>query len=200
MLLDARTAVEVAGVVFGLVYVWLAIRENPWCWPFGIANAALFIVVFAHARIYSNAALQAVYVVVSVYGWYEWLHGGSDHGRLAVSRAPSRWLAGLAAAATVASVALGLFLSLRTDAALPFPDAATTAFSLAAQWMATRKWLENWLVWIAVDVVYVALNVSQQLYFAAGLYATFLVLAVFGFREWRTSMHAREAAGAEAAT
>jgi nicotinamide mononucleotide transporter len=180
----------VAGVVFGLLYVLLAIRENPWCWPFGIANAALFLVVFSQARIYGAAALQAVYVVVSVYGWYEWLHGGAGHGRLAVSRAPRRWLAGLLAAGTLGALALGLFLRHRTDAALPFPDAATTAASLAAQWMATRKWLESWLLWIAVDAAYVAMYASQRLYPTAGLYAAFLVLAVLGHREWRRSMAA----------
>ena len=188
--MDAHSAAEIAGVVFGVLYVWLAIRESPWCWPFGIANAALFLVVFAHARLYGAAALQAVYVVVSVYGWYEWLHGGVGHGRLAVSRTPRRWLAGLGAAATVVAVAVGLFLKHRTDAALPFTDGATTAFSLAAQWMATRKWVENWLVWIAVDVVYVAMYVSQGLLPTAGLYAAFLVLAIFGYREWRASMGA----------
>ncbi|HEX9185944.1 MAG TPA: nicotinamide riboside transporter PnuC, partial [Vicinamibacteria bacterium] len=113
-----------AGVVLGVAYVLLAIRENPWCWPLGIGNAALFLVVFFEARIYSNAALQALYVVLSFYGWYEWRHGGKGHGRLAVSRAPARWLASLAAAAVLASVGLGLFLRHRTDAALPFPDAA----------------------------------------------------------------------------
>jgi nicotinamide mononucleotide transporter len=187
VLVETRTAVEIAGVAFGVTYVWLAIRENPWCWPFGIVNAALFLVVFAQARIYSNAALQAVYVVVSFYGWYEWLHGGKDHGRLAVSRTPLPWLFSLAAAGAVGSLALGLFLRHRTDAALPFSDAATTAFSLVAQWMATRKWLENWLVWIAVDVVYVVMYVSQGLLPTAGLYAAFLVLAAFGYREWRAS-------------
>jgi len=188
--LDAHSAAEIAGVFFGVLYVWLAIRESPWCWPFGIANAVLFLVVFAHARLYGAAALQAVYVVVSVYGWYEWLHGGAGHGRLAVSRAPRRWLGGLGAAATVVAVAVGLFLKHRTDAALPFTDGATTAFSLAAQWMATRKWVENWLVWIAVDVAYVAMYVSQRLFPTAGLYAAFLVLAIVGYREWRASMGA----------
>ena len=120
--------------------------------------------------------------MVSFYGWHEWRHGGKDHGRLAVSRTPWRWLAGLAAAGgRWPRVALGLFLKHRTDAALPFPDAATTAFSLVAQWMTTRKWLENWLVWIGVDVVYVAMYVSQRLFPTAGLYAAFLVLAVLGY-------------------
>jgi nicotinamide mononucleotide transporter len=174
--LDARTAVEVAGVVFGVLYVLLAIRENPWCWPVGIANAALFLVVCASARIYGAAGLQAVYVMVSVYGWYEWLHGGAGHGRLAVSRTPGRWAAGLAVFGVAGSVALGL--------------AAVTAFSLVAQWMATRKWLENWLVWIVLNVANVAICVSQRLYPMSALYAVFLVLAVFGYREWRSSMRA----------
>jgi nicotinamide mononucleotide transporter len=181
---------EILGVVFGLLFVLLAIRESPWCWPFGIANAALFLVVFGHARLYGAAALQAVYVVVSIYGWYEWLHGGAGHGRLPVSRTPTRWRLSLVALGAAGSLALGLVLKLRTDAALPFSDAATTSFSLVAQWMATRKWLENWLVWIAVDLVYVAMYVSQGLLPTAGLYAAFLVAAVFGYREWRGSLAA----------
>jgi nicotinamide mononucleotide transporter len=135
-----------------------------------------------------------VYVVVSVYGWYEWLHGGEGKGELHVSRMPPRWAGALLVAGAAGTVALGLFLKHRTDAALPFPDAGTTAFSLVAQWMATRKWLENWLVWMVVDVVYVAMNVSQRLYGAAGLYGAFLVLAFVGLREWRTSMAARRVA------
>jgi nicotinamide mononucleotide transporter len=178
---------EVAGALFGLAYVLLAIRENAWCWPIGVGNAALFLVVYGHTRLYANAALQAVYLVVSLYGWYSWLHGGKDRGRLAVSRTPRAWLLGLGAAGAVFTAGLGLFLQLRTDAALPYSDAATTGFSLVAQWMATRKWLENWLVWIAVDAGYVALCLSQRLFAMAALYAAFLVMACFGYREWRAS-------------
>jgi nicotinamide mononucleotide transporter len=138
-------------------------------------------------------------VVVSVYGWYEWLYGGEGKGELHVSRTPPSWAAGLAAAGVVATIAFGLFLRHRTDAALPFPDAGTTAFSLVAQWMATRKWLESWLVWVAVDVVYVAMYVSQGLYLTSSLYAVFLVLAFVGVREWRASMAAHAAAPRTAA-
>jgi len=179
--------------------VWLAICENSWCWPIGIGNALLFLVVYAQARIYGGAGLQAVYVAVSIYGWYEWLHGGAGHGRLLVSRTPARWAVALGLAGVAASVALGLLLEHRTDAALPFPDAAVTAFSLVAQWMATRKWLENWLVWMVLNVANVAICLSQRLYPMAALYAVFLVLAVFGLREWRASLGGGKAAGAEAA-
>lgn len=170
----------------------LAIRESPWCWPVGIVNAALFLVVYGYARLYGAAGLQVVYLLVSFYGWHQWLHGGRGHGRLAVSRTPAAWAAGLAAAGAAATLGIGLLLRHRTDAALPFPDAATTSFSLVAQWMATRKWLESWFLWIVVDAGYVALCVSQRLQAMAALYAAFLVLAVFGYREWRRSL-AREA-------
>jgi nicotinamide mononucleotide transporter len=152
------------------------------------------------ARIYGAAGLQAVYVVVSVYGWYQWRHGGAGHGRLEVSRTPAAWAAGLAVFGALASLALGLVLKHRTDDALPFADAAVTAFSLVAQWMATRKWLENWLLWIVLNVSNVAICVSQRLYPMAALYAFFLVLAVFGFREWSRSMRAGERATPAAAT
>lgn len=180
-------ALEIAGALFGLAYVLLAIRENVWCWPVGIANAALFLVVCAHARLYGAAGLQAVYLLVSIYGWHQWLHGGRGHGRLSVSRIPPAWAAGLLAVGLAVTVGLGLVLDLRTDAALPYPDAATTAFSLVAQWMATRKWLENWLLWIVVDLGYVAICLSQRLYPMAALYAVFLVMAILGYREWRAS-------------
>lgn len=191
--LDGFGLAEWAGAALGAVYVWLAIRESPWCWPFGIANVGLFLVVFAHARLYGAAALQAVYVLLSIYGWYEWLHGGSGRGRLAVSRTPPRWVPALFAAGLFGSLGLGLLLKLRTNEALPWSDAAATAFSLVAQLMATRKWLENWLVWIAVDAVYVAMYISQRLYPTAALYAVFLVMAALGYREWRTSLRAATA-------
>ncbi len=152
---------------------------------------------YANARIYGAAGLQAVYIVVSVYGWYEWLHGGAGHGRLVVSRTPAAWAAGLAVVGVAASLALGLVLKERTNDALPFADAAVTAFSLVAQWMATRKWLENWLLWIVLNVSNVAICISQGLYPMSALYAFFLVLAVFGFREWSRSM--REAGPAPVA-
>jgi len=185
------------GAALGAAYVILAIRQIPWCWPIGIANAVLFLVVYVNARLYGAAGLQAVYVVVSVYGWHEWRHGGAGHGRLAVSRTPPAWAMGLAVSGAFAALALGLVLKDRTNDALPFADAAVTAFSLVAQWMATRKWLENWLLWIVLNVSNVAICLSQGLYSMSVLYAFFLVLAVGGFREWSRSM--REAGVAPAA-
>jgi nicotinamide mononucleotide transporter len=182
---------EVAGVAFGVVAVWLTVKENVWCWPTGLVNVVLSGVVFAQARLYADMGLQAVYVALCLYGWYAWLHGGKDHGVLHVSRTPGAAATALAAGGVAFAGALGFFLRSHTDAALPFWDAATASFSLVAQWMQTRKWIENWMVWIAVDAVYVGMYVVKGLFLMAGLYAVFLGLAVAGLLAWRRSAPVR---------
>jgi nicotinamide mononucleotide transporter len=175
---------EAGGVVFGILSVWLTTRENVWCWPTGLVNVGLFIIVFAQAKLYADMGLQVVYVALCLYGWYEWLHGGPGHGALRVSRTPRAAGLALAGAGTVFAIVLGAALGRHTDAALPFLDSTTTSFSLVAQWMQTRKWLETWVVWIAVDVVYVGMYVYKQLHLTAVLYTIFLALAVMGRRAW----------------
>ena len=185
---------EAVGVAFGIAGVWLTVRQSIWCWPIGLVNVTLFAFVFFRARLYGAAVLQLVYVALSLYGWYRWQHPGPDQQELPVSWTPRRWSVGLGIAGGLLAAGLGMFLKYRTDAALPLLDGATTSFSLVAQWMTTRKWIDNWLVWIAVDVVYVGMYLSQRLYPTAGLYVAFLVLAALGFREWRRGIEAPDGA------
>jgi nicotinamide mononucleotide transporter len=189
---------EIAAFLFGVLAVWLTTRENPWCWPLGLVNVALSGIVFYEARLYADTGLQGVYFALCLYGWYAWLRGGEHHGALAVSRAPRRWLAGLAAAGALFAVLFGFALRRFTDASIPFWDSSTTAFSLVAQALQTRKWIENWPLWIAVDVVYVGMYVYKSLFLMAGLYLIFLALAVLGHREWTRSLAARERAATAA--
>jgi nicotinamide mononucleotide transporter len=179
---------ETLGVVTGIAGVWLTIRQNAWCWPVGIVSVSLFAVIFFEARLYGSAALQLAYVALSVYGWYAWKHPGTGERELPVTRTPGAWRWLLGGAALAGTAGVGVFLHDRTDAVLPFVDAGTTSFSLAAQVMATRKWIENWAVWIAVDVIYAGMYLSQGLYQTAGLYVVFLALAVLGYREWQGTM------------
>jgi nicotinamide mononucleotide transporter len=181
---------EIAAVAFGVAAVWLTTRENPWCWPLGLVNVALSAVVFYEARLYADTGLQAVYFGLCLYGWYAWLRGGPGQGALAVSRAPRRWLVLLCGIGLAAAVLLGLALRRFTDASLPFWDSSTTAYSLVAQALQTRKWIENWPLWIVVDVVYVGMYVYKSLFLMAGLYLVFLALAVLGLAEWRKSIAA----------
>jgi nicotinamide mononucleotide transporter len=178
---------EITAALFGAVAVYLAARENVWSWPTAIVNVSLYTIVFFQSRLYADMGLQVVYLVLSIYGWYNWLHGGAQRSTLHVTRAPPRLLLGLVAFVAVASYALGATLAAKTNAALPYLDSALTVTSLVGQWMMTRKILENWLLWIAVDIVYVPMFLSRGLAATAVLYAVFLILAVLGFVEWRRS-------------
>ena len=187
---------EQAAALFGVIGVWLSVKEKVWAWPAGIVNVSLYAIVFWRARLYADTGLQVVYLVLSIYGWYEWLYGGANRTALRVTRTPPREAALLAAAAVLLALAMGTALSRGTDASLPWLDSSLTAASLAAQWLLTRKRLENWLVWIAADAVYVGMFLYKGLRLTAVLYAIFLVLAVLGLREWRRSLRAAAASGA----
>ena len=176
---------ETLAVVFGIVSVFLSVRENIWSWPTAIVNVTLYIFVFYRARLYADMGLQVVYIAISVYGWYEWLHGGEDKSELAVSRVTPRLAATLAAIGLASAAVLGTLLARMTNAALPYLDSTTTATSLIAQWMMARKILENWLVWVAVDVVYIGMFLFKSLRLTALLYAVFLLLSAAGYVRWR---------------
>ena len=180
---------EGLAAAFGVVSVYLSTRQNIWSWPTAIVNVALYTIVFYQGRLYGQMGLQPIYLVLSVYGWYQWLHGGAQRSELRVTRASPRLLALLGVLNLAAWMALAAILR-RTDAALPWLDALLATTSLIAQWMMTRKILENWILWIAVDVVYVPTFISQGLYATAMLYAAFLVLALMGVVEWRRSITA----------
>lgn len=181
-------SLEIVAVVVTLLAVYLTARQIIWCWPLGMVSVTLYALVFYHAKLYADMGLQGLYFALAVYGWWAWLHGGQDHGKLAVSRASPRMMGTLALIGAVAAIVLGQTLYRLTDASLPFMDSALTSFSIVAQWMQTRKKLEAWLIWLAVDVFYVGMFLYKGLYPTASLYAVFLYLAVMGFVEWRRSM------------
>lgn len=168
--------------------VYLGVRQNIWVWPTGIVGVALYAIVFYDSKLYADMGLQVFYVAAQVYGWWAWLHGGQGGSALAVTRTPRAWLYGFLMGGAALSFVLGLLLRTYTDAALPYLDSTLSAYSVVAQWQMTRKWIENWLIWIAVDVAYIGLFLYKELYPTAVLYAVFLVLCTLGWREWRRSM------------
>lgn len=180
---------EAVGFVTGGWCVWLTVRQHIANWPIGIASNVFYIVVLRQAHLYADMTLQVVYVVLGVLGWYWWLHGGRDSGRLDVSRTPPAVWGALCLLATVATAGMTLFLRHIHDSA-PFWDALTTVLSLVAQYMLTKKLLENWLVWMTADVIYVGLYVYKHLYLTAGLYVLFFGLCVLGLSQWRRTVRA----------
>jgi nicotinamide mononucleotide transporter len=182
------SCLELVAVLFGIVSVFLSVREKIWSWPTALVNVALYFVLFYETGLYSDMGLQAVYFVLSLYGWYEWLYGGAGRTTLTVSRTPPRLWAILIAIAIVFWAILGRLTSGLPGVALPYVDAATATTSLVAQYMMTRKLLENWALWIAVDVVYIGMFIFKGLYLTAGNYAVYLGLAVLGHIAWKRSL------------
>jgi nicotinamide mononucleotide transporter len=178
---------EVFGFVTGGVCVWLTVRQQIWSWPVGLANNVFFIALFFNARLFADMTLQFIYIVLGVLGWYWWLRGGERRSRLRVSRATPATLAVLAALVAATTWGLTLFLRSVGDAA-PFLDALTTTLSLAAQYLLTRKLIENWYIWITADIIYIWLYANRGLPLTAVLYALFLGLCLLGLREWRRSL------------
>lgn len=187
------SCIELVASVFGAVSVFLSVRQKLLAWPTAIVNVALYALIFGRAGYYSDAGLQLVYLGLSVYGWYHWRFGGADRTELPVTRARRREWVVAGGGALVLWLVLGLITSRLPHAQRPWIDAALTSTSLAAQWLMTRKVLENWLLWIAVDVIYVPLWYTAGLPLTAALYAVFLVLAVMGWVQWRRDLCAREA-------
>ena len=180
--------VEPVAAFFGLVAVILVVRQNIWCWPTGLVQVALYVFVFFQVKLYSDVLLHMIYVVVQIYGWYHWLHGGADHGELPVSKLGNPARMGWIAAALAGTIGWGYLMQTTTDAAIPFGDAFTTATSLIAMWLQARKRIETWYFWIAVDVVAIGIYYVKGLYWTSGLYVVFLVLCIVGLVSWQRSL------------
>ena len=184
-------SLEVVAVAITLIAVYLTARQIIWCWPLGMVSVSLYAIVFYEARLYADMGLQGLYFLMAAYGWWAWLHGGEDHGELEVTTASTRTRVLVVTIGLASGILLGQALNRYTDASLPFMDSIITTFSIAAQLLQTRKILEAWLVWLAVDVFYVGMFLYKGLYPTAALYALFLYLAALGFVKWRRSMEAR---------
>ena len=179
------SALELVSFVLAVITVVLNIRQTHWAWLFAIASSAMYSVVFYGARLYGDMGLQGVVIVVSVWGWYQWLHGGAHKTPLGVTRSSAiesafgmaGWLAGFAL--------LAWFLSRYTNTDVPYIDGFLTAGSLLGQVLLSRKKVENWIVWIVVDILYVWLYWHKNLTLTAILYGVFVVLATIGLVRWR---------------
>ncbi len=175
---------EVLGFTTGAVCVVLAVLRNVWTYPIGLANNLVFLGLFAVNGLYATAGLQIVFAVLGVHGWLRWTRGVEQDARYIGSTPAGAVLplvlAGLAAAAVLAWVLASL-----TDSTVAIPDAAATAGSLAAQYMLNRKWIQNWFVWLGVDIGYVWLYLVTGLTLTAVLYAGFAALTITGYLSWR---------------
>ncbi|GAB2530007.1 nicotinamide riboside transporter PnuC [Rufibacter soli] len=190
---NVETVTEVVGVITGLLCVWLAARQNIWTFPVALVSVLLYIMVFFDARLYADMGLQVMFAVLNIYGWYMWLHKGSQRAERPVTRMTKKQWGWLLLFVPAFTLVLGLYLHHNTNADLAYWDSATTAVSLGAQWLMSRKKLENWLIWIVVDAVYVPIYIYKELYPTALLYFLYLALAWWGYVDWKKSLNAKVA-------
>jgi len=196
MTFDWKQAVEILTVITGLLSVYYAVKEDNRTWSIGIVNALLFGVVFFVDHYYINVGLQALYVVYNLYSWRMWLHGGPKRTPPSPAATPRpAWLLLLLAAAAFTAL-FGWVFATFTNGRLTYGDALTTALSLVAQYALTRKWLENWWIWITANLIYMGLFVASQTYWLAALQVAYIALSYSGWQRWRAEIRSRPGAGA----
>ena len=179
------TPLELISFVLAVITVVLNIRRVHWAWLFAIVSSATYGAVFYNAKLYGDMGLQGVFITVSVWGWYQWLHGGASREPLPVTPSTPKSLVYCAIGWAVGFAILALFLDRYTDTDVPNIDGFLTAGSLVGQFLLSRKKVENWIVWIFVDILYVGLFVYKELTLTAILYAVFVVLAAIGLVVWQ---------------
>jgi nicotinamide mononucleotide transporter len=179
------TWLEVAGFVLSVGMVMCNMRVNPLGWPLAIASSLLYALLFAHSKLYGEASLQLFFVAVAGWGWWQWLRGrGSDGTALKVHRMTRRQALAIGIGTVAAWPLLALTLARFTDSDVPWLDALPTVGSIAGQFLLGRKLIENWPVWLAVNLVSVALFSVKALWLTVVLYAVFALLSIAGWRAW----------------
>ncbi|MCC9137224.1 nicotinamide riboside transporter PnuC [Pontibacter silvestris] len=186
--LKVISAYEAVGWITGIACVWLAAKQNVWTWPLGIVSTGLYVVVFYSVRLYADMGLNAFYFITSIYGWYIWLYGGKNHTGRKVGRVRKKEMLLLSVTGLIFTLGLGYFLENYTDADLSYTDSATTAVSLVGYWMMAKKQIENWVVWLVVDVVYVGVYAYKGLYLTSFLYFIYLILCIKAYADWKEEL------------
>jgi nicotinamide mononucleotide transporter len=183
------TWLEIAAVALALAMVACNIREIHWGWPLAAASSALYFALFWRSKLYGDASLQVFFAVLAAWGWYQWLRGRrGDGSALRPVRLSAQGLAATVLAAAALWPLTGYFLDTYTDTDVPWWDAFPTAVSVVGQFLLGRKYIENWAVWIVVNVVSVGLFAYKGLWLTVGLYALFIGLSVAGWRAWRARL------------
>ncbi len=180
------TWIEVVAFVVSLWMVGCEMRVHPLAWPLAMLSSLLYALLFADSRLYGEASLQLFFVVMSMWGWWQWLRGhGSDGGALVVHRATPRVAWTALVLTLLAWPAVAWLLHRYTDSDVPWLDALPTVGSVVGTWLLGRKFIENWFVWMAVNAFSVALFGYKHLWLTLILYVIFTILSVAGWRAWR---------------
>ena len=187
--MELKLILQIVGIALGLLYLWLEYKANIWLWIVGMLMPCVHCVLYYKSGLYADSAMQAYYIVAGLYGLGVWLVGHKRSKKpLEIANTPVRLILPLVLVYTALHAAIYFVLVRFTDSSVPFWDSMTTAMSMVAMWLLSRKYIEQWLVWLVVDAVTVGLYVYKGIPFTAGLYMLYTSLAVVGYLRWRKMM------------
>ena len=183
--------IELLGTAVGIVYLWQEYHASIHLWITSIIMPAIYLYVYYNAGLYADFGINIYYLAIALYGWLAWRYNFSLRGRkgnskeLAISHIERKRLPVLAVLFLLLWAGIALILTSFTDSTVPLSDAFTTSLSIVGMYMLARKYVEQWCVWLIVDIASSALYVYKELYFTAALYAVYAIIAIFGYRKWK---------------
>lgn len=186
--MDFKLLLQIVGVVLGLIYLWLEYKANIWLWVVGVIMPVVHGTLYFKSGLYADCSMQVYYILAGIYGLLAWSYGAKRKGKkqaLEISRTPLAVWVAIVGVYALLHAAIYLVLTNFTDSSVPFWDSFTTALCIIAYWMLSRKYVEQWLVWLVVDVVTVGLYFYKDIPLTALLYALYSALAVAGYLRWR---------------
>ena len=178
------SVLELAAALLGLANIVLLVRRSVWNYPFALAMTGLYGWLFFRERLYSDALLQFFFIAVNLWGWWLWVRAAGRDGDIRVRTLPPALRWGWIAGGIVATLGWGTLMAQHTNAAYPWPDAGIAITSVIAQILLAKRYIENWALWVAVDIASLPLYAAKSLYPTVLLYALFLGLSIAGWRAW----------------
>ncbi len=195
--MDWKLVLQLTGIVLGLLYLWLEYRADIRLWIVGLIMPIVHGLLYYRSGLYADCSMQIYYILAGLYGWIVWMRSEKgDPGQpktkklSKIGHTPLRLAPILFTLFLCIQAGIYLLLVHFTDSQVPFWDSFTTALSIVAMWMLSRKYAEQWLVWLVVDLTTVGLYVYKDIPFTAGLYLLYSALAVAGYLRWRKQITA----------
>ena len=180
---------ETLAVIFSVIYVILAAKENIWCWAAALISVGLYIYICCQAKLYAETGLQVFYFIMAIYGYFSW---SKNDGALMISEWSTNKHFIIILSATLITFLLGFIFSIYTDAKMPIVDSFTTVFSVFATFMVVKKILSNWLYFIVIDIIAIHLYYSRDLHLTSFLFLIYTLIAIFGFLKWNRILQKHE--------
>jgi len=176
---------EIIATISGIIAVTLQAKEKILAWPFAIVSVAISAYIFFHSKLYSDFGLHVIYIFLNIYGWYIWQNRKGIEEIAPTLLLKSSGIITAIVTTLLGTAILGYIMGNHTDADLPYFDAFTTSGSLVAQYLLAKKYLQNWLLWIVVDLVAIPVYLYKELYFFSFLFFVYLCICIWGFYSWR---------------